>query len=332
LARGAGTRGLAGIYPRLAVSESQFPDLEPRRALSPGASIVRPLLAESRRELESYLNALKQDWREDSSNRKLEHSRNRVRHEILPLLEQRLNPAVRRVLAETAEIARAEEEHWQQAVNSALPEIFRPAAGHGEINTAALLQLPLALQRRVVRAAAQALGLRLEFGHVEEILAVARGDSQAAALPSAWTVSNSIGRLRIEPKSSAEFSDYEYSLPVPGQVEVAEAGIRLETRLVPQAGRAAYNPENLLDAAAIGQDLRVRNWRPGDLFWPAHSKSPKKIKELLQQRHLSGRQRKLWPVVVNGAQVVWLRGFRTPAELSPRSAIAQAVVIREIEE
>jgi tRNA(Ile)-lysidine synthase len=55
--------------------------------------------------------------------------------------------------------------------------------------------------------------------------------------------------------------------------------------------------------------LVVRNWRAGDRFWPSHSKSSKKIKELLQDRHVTGEEKKRWPVIVSGDEVVWLRGF-----------------------
>jgi tRNA(Ile)-lysidine synthetase-like protein len=58
--------------------------------------------------------------------------------------------------------------------------------------------------------------------------------------------------------------------------------------------------------------LRVRNWRAGDRFEPAHSGGPKKIKELLQEMHISGTARKLWPVILAGDEIVWLRGLASP--------------------
>ena len=77
----------------------------------------------------------------------------------------------------------------------------------------------------------------------------------------------------------------------------------------PADGQAGYNPDHLLDADSLPGPLRVRNWRPGDRFWPAHTKSPKKIKELLQERHVAQPERRLWPVVVSGDEIVWVRGF-----------------------
>ena len=124
-------------------------------------------------------------------------------------------------------------------------------------------------------------------------------------------------------------SEYEYPLCVPGSVEVRETESRFETILVPGNAAGGYNPEDLLDGALLGVELKVRNWRAGDRFWPAHTKLPKKIKELLAERKVVGSERKLWPVVVSGSDVVWVRGFPAPARLRLRSD--KAILIREVD-
>ena len=73
----------------------------------------------------------------------------------------------------------------------------------------------------------------------------------------------------------------------------------------------------------------VRNWRPGDRFWPAHTKSPKKVKELLQEQHVAQPERRLWPVAVSGDEIVWMRGFPVPARLCAEAG-QEAVLIREM--
>jgi tRNA(Ile)-lysidine synthetase-like protein len=83
-----------------------------------------------------------------------------------------------------------------------------------------------------------------------------------------------------------------------------------------------------LDRALLASEVRIRNWRAGDRFWPWHTKVPKKIKELLQERHVTGRERKLWPVVLSGTDVIWLRGFPAPKGLLAVSD--EAVLIREV--
>ncbi len=119
IVRGAGSRGLAGIYPQLSVTES--------------TTIVRPLLATKRKDLERYLKGLNQPWREDASNRDLRHARNRVRHGILPRLERFLNPAVRDALADTADIARAEEDYWQAGSRTPAAASLDPASRHPQV-------------------------------------------------------------------------------------------------------------------------------------------------------------------------------------------------------
>jgi len=333
IVRGAGGRGLAGVYPRLKVTGSQPSALSSRQEHnSEAASIIRPLLATRRKDLEPYLLGLRQSWREDKSNRDLRHMRNRVRHGILPRLERYLNPAVREALAETADIARAEEEYWDKEVTRVLPLVWEPAPGC-VLKLPALLDLPLALQRRVLRAASESLGLRLDFKHVEEILALCSsrsGSSKSTAMLDGWMVLRNKAGLRFERQVSPTTKpDYEYFLSVPGSVEVQETESRFEAVFVSGNAAEGYNPEDLLDRSLLAAQLKVRNWRPGDRFWPVHSKGPKKIKELLQQRHVTGPERKLWPVVLSGTDVVWIRGFPAPARLRP-GANDTGVLIREM--
>lgn len=324
--RGAGGRGLAGIYPKLSVSSCQLAAVS-----SQPNAIIRPLLGTRRADLESYLRSLGQTWREDKSNRDLRHMRNRVRHGILPRLERNFNPAVREALAETAEIARAEEEYWEKELARVVPLVWQADGREGILKISAFNSLPLALQRRVVRAAAERLGLRLDFRHVEEILAQSDNRIVTAVLPGGWVVQLEKDALRFARDCGPpEKSDYEYRLSVPGAIEVPETTSRFEAVLVSGNPAEGYNPEDLLDRALLAAELKIRNWRPGDRFWPAHTKGAKKIKELLQERHVSGQERKLWPVILSGQDVVWVRGFPVPARLQPRSADDKAVLLREM--
>jgi len=373
LVRGAGTRGLAGIYPKLSVPTGLSEESAQHSALSkkaPGSrrkgdssrspeekqaggagatepAIIRPLLAQKRKDLETYLASVGQGWRNDSSNRDLRFTRNRVRHGILPRLERYLNPAVREALAETAEIARAEEEYLEHEVERLIRAAWIPVtsaerrqrdigankASGGALKLELLRQLPIALQRRLVRSAGELLGLQLEFRPVEEILRIAAGGPRSASLPNGWSVVRGKQELRFELTVGAgnDNPEYEYSLSVPGRVKVPETATIFEAEAVRMGNSSAgYNPDHLLDTSATAKELRVRNWRPGDRFWPAHTKSPKKIKELLQELHLARPERKRWPVVVSSDEIVWLRGFPTPLKLRPKADADQAVVIREV--
>ena len=367
--RGAGLRGLGAIYPRLAVEDD---------AGELCGEIVRPLLGIRRRELEQYLKEIGQPWRDDSTNADVSFTRNRVRQLVLPLLEKEFNPAVAESLAELAEIARGEEDYWENevagwmgtAVHWAEPDWVRdasggsglvqivPAAYRPEPNSSANAELrahienaswlvmdasvdrlwflgePTAVQRRVVKAIGEQAGIPLEFKHVEGILRFAgggAGSGKELVLPLGWKVERETDRLVfITPdlREPAPPPDYEYALPVPGVVAVYEAGSEFEAQRVPGGAKAGYNPDHLLDAECLPGPLRVRNWRPGDRFWPAHTKSPKKIKELLQEQHVALPQRRLWPVIVSGDEIVWVRGFPSPAKLQAKPG-RHAVFIAE---
>ena len=370
--RGAGLRGLGGIHPRLLIEDEGG---------EVSGEIVRPLLTVRRRELEQYLGELKQPWREDSSNGDEHFTRNRVRKLIVPLLEKEFNPAVAESLAELAEIARGEEDYWENeiagwqgtTVHWSEPEWARAASGEqslvqiGSVGSKSarssqvdqdlqsridaapwkvvnasvgrmwFLGEPAAVQRRLVKAIGEQAGFPLEFKHVEEILRFSAEDGPAGkelSLPLGWKAVREAEELVFltpdlrehDSGEHGQLRDYEYDLTCPGGVAVSEAGVTIELRHIPAGCDAGYNPERLLDAESLPGPFRVRNWRPGDRFWPAHTKSPKKIKELLQEVPLP--ERKLWPVLVSGDEIVWLRGFPSPARLRAKPG-REAILIVE---
>jgi tRNA(Ile)-lysidine synthetase-like protein len=162
--------------------------------------------------------------------------------------------------------------------------------------------------------------VRLEFHHVEQILNIV-GPSRTRAekrveLPGEVDAVVIEWELRFERRCpNQQDVDYEIPLNVPGEVEVPAAGLVIATRLLPRG------EGELLDPDQIGS-FRIRNWRPGDRYWPAHTRESKKVKELLQAKHVPAEARAHWPVVVgrvgsNGGadEIVWLPGFAFPARL-----------------
>jgi len=317
--RGAGTRGLAGIFPE-------------QRA-GGGGSIVRPLLEIRREELREYLRSLNQSWREDLTNNDVSFTRNRVRARVLPMLREQVNPAADVALAHLADISRIEEEYWQEQIKRMLPLVTvpgQPARGGGRKQTsersvaldiAKLQQQPLALQRRLLRAAAEQLGCNLEFEHVEAIVCLLAQRSSRGAkdgmieVPNGWRARLLFRELRIEHvPSERAATGYQHRLPLPGETYVPELDSTLCARISESNGRpenAAYNRAHSIRLPEIS-DLVVRNWRPGDRFQPARHTSQKRVKELLYPMHLSVEQRRLWPVVLAGDRIVWVRGIDSP--------------------
>src|SRR5271166_1315098 len=373
LIRGTGMKGLGGIYPRIVVEREDDDD---------HGEIIRPLLGIRRRELEQYLADLNQPWREDSTNTDSKFTRNRVRKLVLPLLEREFNPAVVESLSELAEIARDEEDYWENEVSGWLgtvvqwsqPEWARGLPGFGDspslvqivpsppkphdpellarleepgavvmnasVSRPWLLTEPKAVQRRVLKAIGEQAGIPLEFKHIEEILHFAaenHASGKELSLPLGWKIirePEAMVFVTPDLRRKERVPDYEYSLPVPGRAALPELGGVIEAlRVAPEERIAEYNPQQLLRADLLPRSLIVRNWRAGDRFWPAHTKAPKKIKELLQDQHVArqvGRQgRRLWPVVVSGDEIVWMRGCPVPARWCAKRD-QEAVLIREL--
>jgi tRNA(Ile)-lysidine synthase len=195
------------------------------------------------------------------------------------------------------------------------------------------------VQRRVVKAIGEHAGIPLEFKHIEEILRFAAEDGPSGkelSLPLGWKVlrePEAMVFVTPDLRREQRVPDYEYSLLVPGRAFVPELGgvieaLRVAADIALEAQVAEYNPQQLLRAELLPERLIVRNWRPGDRYWPAHTMAPKKIKELLQERHLAQPERRLWPVAVSGDEIVWMRGFPVPARLVAKAG-QEAVVIRE---
>jgi tRNA(Ile)-lysidine synthase len=306
--RGAWTEGLSGIHPKLE---------------SPEGRILRPLLGATRVEVEAYLKQLGQSWREDSSNAELIYSRNRLRHELLPLLEG-WNPRLREHLAQMAVLAR-DEEAWAQAQVAALAQqILRPgrpvrgggrAAGEGvAIEMARLAEQPVAMQRRLLRYAAERLGVALDFASTEALrtLALTGHAGQKRELAQGLCAERSHRELRLGlAAGGGAKAAPEYHLAIPGEIIAPAFGIRLR-----------------VEAAACGQTARLRNWRPGDRVRVRYSSAPRKVKEVLERLRITGSSRALWPVLEVEGRIVWMRGV----ELEPESGIAVAAASLQDEE
>jgi tRNA(Ile)-lysidine synthase len=173
LLRGTGVQGLRGIAAR--------------RALAPHVTVVRPLLTVTRAEVHAYLEAEGQAYRTDASNTDLRYARNRIRHELLPLLAQHYNPSVARVLCRLAEQAAAIWRDIEPAARELLERAELPRADRLVILARSRLA---AAPRNLVREAFRLVWERegwsmggMHFAHWERLAAVAFGEVAAVDLP-----------------------------------------------------------------------------------------------------------------------------------------------------
>jgi len=319
LLRGAGTRGLSGIYPVLE------------------GKIARPFLELSRPEIMRELEARKLEYRLDSTNLDPRLRRNKVRQQLLPLLEKEFNPGIIPLLKSHADRSRDEEAFLeQQARERSRPWRLREGAEE-KISVRALEGLAPAIQRRVLRQMLQSLrpGLRgVAYAHIERLLQFALGAQSGRSLPLPgealarkefdWLI------LGSQPLSVGN-DGYAYPVEAPGEITVPALGVTFVLKIVePQGSAREYNQVtgSALDAQKLPRRLLLRSWRAGDQFWPLGSRKLRKLKELFRQRKIPRSQRKSWPVLECGEQIVWVRGF-PPAALVAATAESRALLLIE---
>lgn len=311
--RGTGIRGLAGILPRLTLEEGGRTCGE----------VVRPMLGLRREEIREFLRAMGQAWREDSSNQDPSFLRNKLRLRVLPALREAFGDSALENLADLAEIARAEEE--QRAADSG------QWADQPTLDLRRLLSPPLAAQRRLLRAwvESNAPEVSLSFRLIEDILELAKGTTgRKLELRGGRVLRIARGELHWEGPRDVE--GYEYAVTIPDAVEIGQLGVRIAAEIRKWDGVPESKRGQLLDPAKVKGKLRIRNWRAGDRFWPANTKEPKKVKELLSDRHAVGAEKKLWPVAEAAGELVWMRGFDAPQALRPEAGAKRVLWIHEL--
>jgi tRNA(Ile)-lysidine synthase len=306
LLRGAGPRGLAAMYPR-------------------HGTVVRPVLDCRRMELRRYLDERNMTYVDDETNGDVTIPRNRIRAELMPLLEGRFNPAIVDVLANEAELAR---ETWAW-LESAASDFEKGVGRFFELDVARLKDAPGGLRRLVLwRAMNQAAGGRcVSFKHVEAALELLEADHGAVDAPGHRVqrlgprlvlTSRMSGETREGPQRNAADSVnlFQYPLSIPGEVELAEAGCTVAAELdagladVKSPARSGKGPLAVVRRDLFNGPLAVRNRRPGDHFRPIGLGGRKKLQDYFVDRKVAFGTRDRVPLVVDeSGRIVWVAGY-----------------------
>lgn len=321
LVHGAGSRGLAAMYPR-------------------NGQVIRPLLDCSRAQVHAFLKERQIPCVHDASNDDVGIPRNRLRAEVLPLLQGRFNPAIVDALAAAAELARADEELLGALVREWVSKHVAVDGDRQVIAIPALREAPAALARRALH---QAMSLaagdrRIGFEDVRRCWAVVLGDSPGFDAPGhrveryAGTVvltgrpAGSAGRPTGVAATPA--AGFAHHLPVPGEVAIPEIGCVMSAEVVLSAenaprpnGQLAIVPKEMV-AAGLG----VRSRRPGDRLQPT-TVGHRKLQDLLVDRKVPRGERDRIPIVTDvGGRIVWVAGHALDRDFRVTDP-AQAVVI-----
>ncbi len=327
LVRGTGTRGLRGLQP-----SSRW------QSLGNSFTIVRPLLEVRREETVSYCQQHQLVPRMDASNLSLSPLRNRIRHQLLPLL-QSYNPGVVAALLRTARLA-GDDLAFLDAESARLwGELAREEENTVILDKEGFLELPPALKRHLLRISIERLlgNLKdIETRHIEEIMdAVTKPAGKRLNLPGGLIFSIEYDKYLIgqDPAALSPFPglDAEFTLRLPGETLIP--GWRIEASVVdpsvvkgkPEGALAPSETtiplikgvrliDNLfiayLDLDQTGDKLVVRSRKRGDKFQPLGMSQPKKLGEFMIDAKIPRSWRERVPVVCSPSHILWVVGWR----------------------
>lgn len=289
--RGAGVAGLAGIPAKR-------------------GQIVRPLLPIRRSEIEAYVRRHGLPFRTDGSNACTDFTRNRLRLELLPLLEAAYAPRLRERLVQLGQMARQDE----QALALLAEQYYARCAENLPDGVAIPLEpaVPAAISSRVWRRAiAEVRGSldEIDYAHIAAIAALpARGEVHVPGV----RVFEEAGRLVFLAGTPVADQSViaEQVLPIPACLDLPAAHCRL--RVAELAGRVplAGGDRAVLDAQAVNGELTVRGWRPGDRYRPLGAPGSRKLQDIFVDAGVPRRWRERIPLISDTEGIIWLAGFR----------------------
>ncbi len=309
LLRGSGAAGLAGM-----AAVSSLPGGRSGERIA----LVRPLLDFAMAETRAYCRLRGVTPREDSSNSDLALTRNRVRLELLPLLE-RYNPRIRDALLRLGASAALDHDFLSQAADEARGRLSADAEqGVVSISRAGFRALHPALQRHVLRLAYREVAgtaKELSHRHVEDMVRLSGGRTGARlALPGGLAFEVGYDELRlaaagVRPESAQPIAG-ENELTIPGETRVGAWRVLAELA-APAAEPPAGGPLRVaLDAERVGGGLHVRSRRPGDRINPLGMAGARNVQDVMVDARTPAADRDGVPLVVSERGVVWVVGHR----------------------
>jgi len=306
LIRGTGTTGLRGLQPG-----SLW------QSLGDSLTVVRPLLTVSRQETASYCRDHQLMPRLDASNLSLSPLRNRIRHQLLPLL-QSYNPRVADALLRTARIAGDDLAFIDKEIASLWGEIVREQEKAIILDKESFLELPSTLQRYLLRAIIEKVlgNLKdIEVRHIEEIMGVlTKPAGKRISLPEGLIFSIEYDKYLISPDPAA-VSPFpalsgEFRLKIPGATLLP--GWRVEASIIKREQMSGTDEDFVayFDFDKAGDKLTVRSRQSGDRFQPLGLSQPKKLGEFMIDAKIPQAWRQRVPIVCSPEHILWVVGWR----------------------
>ncbi|MEW6568652.1 MAG: tRNA lysidine(34) synthetase TilS [Chloroflexota bacterium] len=334
--RGAGPEGLRGMLPATPLGD--WPDLPEGR----GLRLVRPLLDLKRAETATYCVERGLSPRQDASNLDLAYLRNRLRHRLLPELED-YNPDIRDTLRRSARVMSTVADLVTRLSDQAWQDVSRQAGQTAlALDCAAFGAQPEALQFALVRKAIRSLrpDLRdLPLAAVDRIQQSIvspppGGRASVAGGLDLWHTGREAilappGAAILLPDLPQLLSARRRRIPVPGSLRLA-CGWRLDASLERPGGRKQFSDQRHVgfDADALDTDLSLRPPRPGERLQPLGMTGSAKLSDLFVNCRVPRLARALWPVVAAGEIPLWVVGLRRARQAPVTRRTRRALVLR----
>lgn len=330
--RGAGLAGLRGMLPKVNLGDLRLEGVwDQRWPRTAHIALVRPLLDVTRAEILTYCQQAGLQPRFDLSNLDTTYFRNRLRHELLPLLET-YNPRIREVLRRSAAVIADDYAYLREQTLQAWAQVVREETPQWiALDLGGFLALHPSLQRGLLREAIHRLrrGLRnINWIHVERALQGARAGSTGTrvTLAAGLELSKDYDRIWVAEEGATLPTPWEQGplveapipLPLEGEVPLPGGRWRVRVRTLEPA-----SPMDLLTAAkedrwraflnaeALRGPLVLRPRRPGDRFQPfGMGGASTLVREFLINVKLPRQVRDRWPLLCSGEEIAWVVGWR----------------------
>jgi tRNA(Ile)-lysidine synthase len=305
LIRGSGTRGLRGLQ---AATTWQ--------AGGKSLTVIRPLLEISHQETEAYCRRHRLMPHLDASNLSLSPLRNRIRQQLLPLLES-YNPRLAETLLRTGRIASDDIDFLDEQIARLWDEVARQEEEGIILEKKGFEPLPPALKRYLLRASVEKMlgsAKDIEMRHIEEMLSLtARPAGKSLNLPGGLIFSIDYDQYRLTPDSAALSPlpplKEEFQLRIPGETKLP--GWRVAAEIIDREGMTEKDDFTAyLDLDKTGRRLVVRARRRGDRFQPLGLGQLKKVGEFMIDAKVPRNWRNRIPIVCSSRQILWVVGWR----------------------
>jgi tRNA(Ile)-lysidine synthase len=323
LIRGSGLQGLKGMLP---IREGK---------------VIRPLLEVWREKIQSFAIEKKIPFLSDSSNLKKDYLRNRIRLALIPLMEREYQANLKEILLRTSNILREENDYLEKGAEAAYQKVVQKERDTLSFKFSEYQSLHQAIQWRVIK---KILGRVYDWGmaveerewsDVQKIYQKLHQSSPSFLLElpyGAWIEKRYdmvlLGKGKVKP-----FPPFEVGLISPGRTFIEEIGREV---VIEETNRNKFEnyhgPPNtaLMDYGTLQFPLKMRNFRPGDRFYPLGVKGTQKLKNFFIDHKVPKFERPKVPLLVSGEMIAWIVGYRIDERVKVTEKTKKVLVVKVV--